>query len=369
MKRALRVLLGLCLFAPATAAAHQSSVVYSDVTVSPDRQSVELEVKIAARDLTEVKELDPANAPGSRPPTVEEAEERIYRYVSARVTAGCVPSQGPMQVVRLRDGPYAAIRWTERCAEPLEKLDLRYDLFFDGDPLHTSPLRFTFGDQTKAFLFSADTRVFEWEAPLSGFSAFLVSGVEHILFGPDHILFLLSLLLVVVIAKRGDSFERQDAWLSTKSTLALVTAFTLAHSITLITAALDVIPIHERWVESIIALSIVYVAIENIVKPESRHRAVVTFAFGLLHGMGFASMLQVLLPDEGLVVPVLAFNLGVELGQLALVVVSLPLLLGVVRAAGAARYRRVIMPALCVLIAALGAVWLVERAFDLSIVA
>src|SRR5690606_13721934 len=109
---------------------------------------------------------------------------------------------------------------------------------------------------------------------------------------------------------------------------------------------------------------IVYVAIEDIFRPEVRYRYLVTFGFGLVHGLGFASMLQVLLPPEDVVIPLLMFNVGVELGQLAVVIVAVPLLHLATNIMGAARYRAWFIPFGASILAILGLLWLVERVFD-----
>ncbi len=114
-------------------------------------------------------------------------------------------------------------------------------------------------------------------------------------------------------------------------------------------------------------MSIAYTAIENIVRPDVRWRFALTFAFGLVHGLGFASVLAERLPPGDVIVPLLAFNVGVELGQFAIVLVALPLFAGLARLVGAARYRRIAMPVLSGAIAALGAIWILERVLEVTI--
>ncbi len=140
----------------------------------------------------------------------------------------------------------------------------------------------------------------------AAFRVYSLLGAEHILEGWDHLLFLLGLLLI---------------WPRVADILRMVTAFTVAHSLTLALAAFDVIHMPTRIVESLIALSILYVAVENIVRTDAPRRWWATFAFGLVHGCGFATVLQhVGLPTEHRIASLLAFNVGVEIGQLAVVV-------------------------------------------------
>ena len=179
------------------------------------------------------------------------------------------------------------------------------------------------------------------------FKKFLKLGVEHILIGYDHLLFLGGLL---VVARRA------------RSMIAVVTCFTLAHSITLALAALDIVVIPGNIVEPLIAASIVFVGIENLLtRGEPKHRWALTFAFGLIHGFGFAGVLRELGFGDGgpIAVPLLAFNLGVELGQLLVAAIALPLLLKLHRSNEALGHK--IARALSVIVVLLGGWWLLER--------
>lgn len=181
------------------------------------------------------------------------------------------------------------------------------------------------------------------------FAGYLSLGVSHIFRGYDHIAFLLALL-----------FVRRF-----RDLVKIITAFTVAHTITLALAALDVVALPPRFVESAIAVSIVYVAAENMWRgADAAHRWRITFAFGLVHGFGFAGVLRELgLPSTGLVRCLLGFNLGVELGQLAIAAVCWPLLWWVNRTAWSTRVRRIVSG----LLLAFGLAWFVERAFALHL--
>jgi hypothetical protein len=193
-------------------------------------------------------------------------------------------------------------------------------------------------------------------------------GVWHIWLGFDHILFLVSLLLPAVLVRRGGAWQSaakfRDAF---RDVARIVTAFTLAHSITLTLAALSIVSLPSRWVESAIALSVVLAALNNVFPTVQRGRWIAAFAFGLLHGFGFAGALADLgLPTGSLALSLAGFNIGVELGQLAIVAAFLP-------AAFALRstwaYRRVVLAGGSTAIVAIAGAWLVERAFDLSLFA
>ncbi len=177
---------------------------------------------------------------------------------------------------------------------------------------------------------------------------YLKLGVEHIFLGYDHIAFLLALL-----------FVRRFVDL-----LKIVTAFTVAHTITLALAVLQIVTIPPQWVEIGIAVTIMYVAAENFWTTETRYRWMLTFGFGLVHGFGFASVLRELgLPTTGLARSLISFNLGVEAGQIAIVGILWPGLWWVTRQAFAQRVRY----GISAVIFLFGAAWFVERASGLRL--
>ncbi|MCC2684486.1 MAG: hypothetical protein K0R75_1385, partial [Paenibacillaceae bacterium] len=142
---------------------------------------------------------------------------------------------------------------------------------------------------------------------------YLNLGLEHIITGYDHLLFLFSLIII------ADRF---------KEVLKIVTAFTIAHSITLTLAALGFVPLYPKWVEAGIALTICYVAIENFYVKSSKWRWLVTFCFGLIHGLGFARAIgEIGFDTKNMVTSLVSFNVGIELGQLTVVAIVLPILL------------------------------------------
>lgn len=178
---------------------------------------------------------------------------------------------------------------------------------------------------------------------------FVGLGLKHILIGFDHLLFLFSL---VIVSRR------------LVPTVQLITCFTVAHSITLALATFDLVRIPARVVEPLIAASIIFVAVENLTRRDApKSRPWLVFGFGLIHGLGFASVLRDLgvgVSPSGVFAPLLAFNLGVELGQLLVVLLVAPLLFW---AGQSARFERRLVPVASVLIAGAGAFWLVERLF------
>ena len=192
------------------------------------------------------------------------------------------------------------------------------------------------------------------------FVEYLQAGVRHIWSGIDHLLFLLSLLLPAVLLRRDRRWHAvSQAAPALLNIVKVVTAFTLAHSITLSLAAFDVLRLPTRLTESVIAASIIVAALNNVLPVVTEARWRIAFAFGLLHGFGFAAVLsQMGLPRGARLVSLVAFNLGVELGQLAVVLAIMPAayLLRSTRF-----YRYALMPIGSMAIVGLALVWFIER--------
>lgn len=231
------------------------------------------------------------------------------------------------------------------------------DAVFDSDAQHEAIVRV--GDAPT--ILRRGRQEVALVAPSLGDTAwtFLVEGAIHLVTGYDHILFLLSLLLVA-----GELAREKGTRAAVRDVALMVTAFTLGHSVTLILAALDVVALPSRLVESAIAASIVAVAVWNFVRPEARvGLRWVAGVFGLVHGFGFSSVLrELLLPAGQRVTALLMFNLGIELAQLAIVVVVVPLLGWL---AASRRYRAVVVRGGSALIGLAGLWWLIQRAFGL----
>lgn len=179
--------------------------------------------------------------------------------------------------------------------------------------------------------------------------AFIFLGIQHIFIGADHILFLLGLILI------GGRF---------RDLVKIVTSFTVAHSITLTLAALKIVNFPPKLIESAIALSIVYIATENFFIKKVNYRWIVTGIFGLAHGFGFANVLGNLgLPTKGLVISLFSFNVGVEIGQVVIVALMLPLVWAIMKS----RFKKQITRAMSGIILLFGITWFLERTFDLPV--
>jgi hypothetical protein len=357
------------------------------------------------------------------------ARDGLALSADGRACASVPPAPGAAPALAMHsDGRYAVVRLSWRCAAPPGRLELDYRLFAHTDPTHRGIVRYGRGDAPLRLLVlspgagrvalhlppppvaaasaadtassAADTAsgiaaasaaavssapapaprpeaAADEGSPLAAFAGFVREGVHHILIGYDHILFLLSLLLPSVWRRRRETDPATGAertrWVPATElrpvltgVLKVVTAFTVAHSITLALSVFGIVDPPSRWVESTIAASVVLAALNNVWPVIAEARWKLTFVFGLVHGFGFASALK----DAGLArgdlaAPLLGFNLGVEIGQLCIVALVLPLAWTL---RGTRTYRGAFAGG-SLAIAGVAALWLVQRAFDLSLIA
>ena len=359
-------------FACVTAAnAHKASDAY--VTIERSAGAVGARVDIALRDLDLAIGLD---ADGDAQITWGEVRSRhdaIASLVLANLEVSVQDRACPLRVTRHRidnhsDGAYAVVDMTAACERSDGALAIDYGLLFDVDPQHRGLVNVIDEGVSRSLVLSAEQHRAVATDPgfAAQFASYVRDGALHILTGYDHMLFLLGLLLPAVLARREGQWVPAArfapvAW----SVLGIVTAFTIAHAITLTLAAVGVLRIPSRVTESIIALSIIVAALLNLRDTAGRGRWAIAFAFGLVHGLGFANVLAALdLPRSVLATALLAFNVGVEIGQLGIAAIFLPLafMLRDTRI-----YRPVVLVGGSLVMAALGAAWFVERAFDASL--
>ena len=351
----------LLLLAAGTASAHKASDAYLRLTVGPD--SVAGTADVALRDLELAIGLD-RNGDGAL--TWGEVRGRhpaIAAYVAERLPLSrggpCALNVTEHLIDRHTDGAYAVLRFAADC--PGEgPLTLRYGLLFDRDPTHRGLLSVeTQGAVTSAVLSpeAPETTIDLARPPASGFLSFLALGFEHISYGLDHLLFLLVILLP--LAFRGDG--RRPA----VEALKILTAFTLAHGLSLALAVLGVVDLPSRLVETAIALTIVLAAIDNLRPILPGRRWQVAFTFGLIHGLGFASALGPIdLPPLGLATALLGFNLGIEAGQ---VLVALLFLAAAYPLRNLGPLARGLLPTGSLAALAVAGLWLVDRALALNV--
>ncbi len=356
----------LLLGAASTASAHQSSVKYVDVVVEGPRADVT--ITIAPSDVTEPLGLPETARPDLGVALAPATVGRVAAYVRGWVTIArsggppCVASNEKASPAA--DGKFVDVRWELLCDGPADVLELDFTRFFAVDLRHEAFVSLHARGATgkPSVVRSTHPKVTLDRRASPSFWQWVRYGMDHIYGGPDHLCFVLALLLVVVLRRERDgTWQVRSPLGALRSTATIITAFTIAHSVTLIAASLGVIELPSRFVESVIAASIVYTAIEDVVRPDVRWRFVMTCAFGLIHGLGFASMLEALLPPSEVVVPLLSFNLGVEIGQLSVVAGAIPVLWAIARLVGAQRYRTLVLPIAAAPLVVVGVRWLIER--------
>jgi len=277
-------------------------------------------------------------------------------------------------VSSLSKGNYAALMFEVDCKlESAEKINVDYSLLFDTDTEHSGVLNVKHNSVRHTVMYDNDTRqqaislTAEKTPVFERFVEFVGEGVWHIAIGLDHILFVVTLLLPAVYFRQRKEWVSHETFFSSfKEVLKVVTAFTIAHSITLCLATLGVVDLPARIVESVIAVSVIVASVHNLFPVFSKRLWVFAFGFGLVHGFGFASVLGDLGLQPGeIIVSLAGFNIGVEIGQMFLVAVLLPLLFAI---RNTKIYYRIVFVTGSVAAALIGVVWTFERIFNLSII-
>lgn len=362
----MRVAALLLLCFAGLAEAHRPSDAF--LTIAVDGAALRGQWEIALRD---VAALAPADADGDRALTwgeLRQARPALEEILLAALAVSddsrpCTLRIADLLVNKRLDGPYAWFALEGGCEPPVGQLTIRYRLLFDLDPTHRGILALTApgGSHSAVFAPGRDsvTVPMNESSVLRQVFEYLREGVHHIWIGFDHVLFLVALLLPCVLVREQGRW-RGAPRLATVSwdTLRVVTAFTVAHSVTLTLSALGVLRLPPVLTESIIALSVIAAALNNVKPVVTRARWGMAFAFGLMHGFGFASVLGELgLPADARVAALLGFNLGVELGQLAIVAAIVPVAF-VLRNT---LFYRIVFVGGSLAVAALGGFWLLRR--------
>jgi len=329
-------MLGLTAMAVAQSAfAHKPSDSYLIVHADSSDDVMSGQWDIALRDLEMALQLDADHDGAITWGEVRTRKTDLFAYAFAHLGVeaqghACRLTPIDLLVDDHSDGAYAVLRFRVECAQPAESLAIRYSLLFDIDPSHRGLLRLDTASGTQSAVFSPEqaqqTFALRGNSGWATFLQFVGDGIHHIWIGYDHMLFLISLLLPSVLVRREEHWIPVGTLRSAlSSVLAIVTAFTVSHSITLTLSVLGVISLPSRLVESGIALSVLLAALNNLWPWVTRRLWLLAFGFGLVHGFGFASVLADLgLPQGALVLSLAGFNIGVEIGQLSVVLLVVP---------------------------------------------
>jgi hydrogenase/urease accessory protein HupE len=280
------------------------------------------------------------------------AEARITEYVVGR-TRIIIDNvevdpvfQGSTTWLDSDDFPYLEVQVNYILIDSLNTIDITLRFLTDLYPDHRTLAELNVAEEQYQFVFQRENT---WSLERNSSSRwdsageFILFGMEHIFTGYDHLLFLLGLLLV------GSGL---------RNLIGVVTSFTVAHSVTLALATLGLVQPIGWIVEAAIALSIVYVGVENLLVKDIKRRWLLAFVFGLVHGFGFAGLLQEMdLESAGMLLSLLTFNLGVEIGQVLVVALAWPFLLQLAKS----RYREQIIRYVSLLITTFGLIWFFER--------
>lgn len=393
------VVAGLGLAGAVPAAAHRQSLGHLAATIVDDGagagpgpgagtgSQVEGRLDLAVADVDRLLDLD-RDADGRvvwGEVAAREAEiaGRLLAGISiAGVQGPCRLAARPLAVDERAGEPVLVVPFAGPCPGAMASFTVTYGLMFALDAQHRGILDLRRGETVLTAIATPAQRSAAagvggaagagsdgggaWAGAAGVVVAFVGHGMHHIWIGLDHILFVVTLLIsAATVGRDGRRMQAGDGVRVVGEAARLVTAFTAAHSVTLCAAALGIVRLPSALVESVIALSIVAAAV-NVIRPVVTARLwQVAFVFGLMHGFGFASVLADLtLPADREILALLAFNIGVEIGQLAIVAAALPILLLLGRLPVVAR---VAMPAATAAIIAIATIWLLERALGLEL--
>jgi hypothetical protein len=365
-----------------SARAHKESDAYLSLrTDTQDDHRMKGQWDIALRDLDYAIGIDSNHDGAITWGEVQAHRMAIEAYALPRLTVKgdgltCETVATGQAIDEHTDGTYAVILFDAVCDKNIpSRLTVVYTLMADVDPYHRGIVTLHAGDRVAGAALGPDhpEASLDLRAPdrWSEFTSFLTDGIWHIWTGTDHILFLLSLLLpAVLVMRRPAGADRvwqpvEGFWPACLDVIKIVTAFSISHSVTLSLAVLGIVHVPSRLVESGIALSVLVAAFNNVYPMVAKRVWLIAFAFGFIHGLGFASALTGLqLPPGAMAASLGGFSIGVEIGQEAIVLAFLPAAFAIRRTrfyqVGLLRWGSWIIVAI-----AMG--WFIERVFDVSI--
>ena len=357
----------LLMLVAALSHAHSSSTAYLTID-REDGGAFAVSYRLALRDADALLDLD-ANQDGQL--TWGEVEDRGADLVALADSAirletgevSCALRFAGPEYAHDRDAGFVVFAAHTTCGDGRFPLVIRYHLFAGIDASHRA-LLFTGGSPPRPL---APESITEISAGAEGVRALIGQGVTHILGGADHLLFLLTLILPAVLTQKNGTWQpRTELWPALRQVIWIATAFTIAHSLTLGLASFRVVRIPSSVIEPLVALTVLLAALNNV-WPLVRHRlAALAFAFGTVHGFAFAEVLApVSLSPRETAIALVAFNGGVELGQLIILAIGFALLAAMRDWRG---YSRWVLGGGSIAVAIVAVGWILQRTLDLPVV-
>ncbi len=329
MRTKIFLLIIMCLMSTKVFA-HKNSDSY--LNISSNNNDIKLRWDIALKDLNRFLKLDVDNNGKITWGEVKSRHNEIETFALSALQlsnngAQCNFKQARHLINYHGGDTYAVIQANISCVQPVEKISVVYNFLFDQNPQHRGLLAVSMNGQVSSYVFSPDNKkiiIAENLGNNSSFTSFFIKGIEHLLGGVDHLLFLFVLLLPATMGVfRHKENSLKDALIET---FKILTAFTIAHAITLTLSVLKLVSFPATPVEIIIAVSVAIAAIDNIRPVFGNYRWVIAGGFGLIHGFGFANALGPLnLSTEALFTALLAFNLGLEFAQVMVATFLIPM--------------------------------------------
>ncbi len=355
------------------AGAHSGSTAYLQVVV--EGADLQLRADYALRDLDDALGVDADDDGQLTWGELQAAAPALLAYLAPRLRVegdalSCALVASPdVQVSSHADGPYAVFQFAARCATVPQHWQLADSALFEFDASHRALLRWQQGRQSSSATLTPTSNSLELSGERGSFETlreYLHEGLAHVWSGWDHMLFIAGLFLPAALLRRAGRWQPVERLGPTLADAAkLVTAFTIAHAITLCLTALGVVALPTRLVESLVALSVLFAGFNNLLPLAGRRTLfVLAWLFGLIHGTAIAgALLELGLPISGRLIALLGFNLGVEAAQLLLVGALVPLVFALRHWRG---YVPVVLWPGSVLVAVAGLIWFINRAFALA---
>jgi hypothetical protein len=358
-----------------TAHAHQFSTAYLAIQTDGKNKTITAEYRLAVRDLALVVPLDPQHngvitwgTLTTQTPAIQQVLNQNLQWQADGRACTMNPAREPLALDQIAGLTYVVSYLSIACDHaPANQLDYRMLAHIDSGHRVIMSTTNLATDSSRSWLVAPSLISL---APEDGklsqtFKTYVGEGLHHILTGYDHLLFLLCLLLPAVYIRRDEQWIPVDKPLTAiRHTLYIATAFTLAHSITLTLAALNIVSLPSRWVESAIAFSIALAALNNLFPIFGTRHIRLAFVFGLIHGFGFASALSDLpISTASRVTALFSFNFGIELGQVFCILLFLPFALALRQLVF---YRQVMLKSGSAVACCLALLWMTQRIFDLN---